>query len=155
MGDQSWAKTDDFSGALDDMFGDLLGDMANMQADAEAAGVDINAKVSGMGDSAADEEAALDEEAVREEPSSPSAASGPGSSSPMAASPMPQGLDGGAAIFGGGGKRSLLPTRPRQSSHLLCSAERPSVLARSPTLPRRPVFAMAAGSRACPLSPAA
>ena len=26
MGDQSWAKTDDFSGALDDMFGNLLGE---------------------------------------------------------------------------------------------------------------------------------
>ena len=70
MGDQSWAKTDDFSGALDDMFGDLLGDMAGMKADAEAAGVDINAKVSGMGDSAADEEA---EEAKRAEEAAASA----------------------------------------------------------------------------------
>ena len=61
MGDQSWAKTDDFSGVLDAtcqcMSNDLLGEMANMQADAEAAGVDINAKISRMGDSAADEEA--------------------------------------------------------------------------------------------------
>ena len=57
MGDQSWAKTDDFSGALDDMFGDLLGDMAGMKADAEAAGVDINAKMGAMGEDTAAAEA--------------------------------------------------------------------------------------------------
>ena len=57
MGDQSWAKTDNFSGELDDMFGDLLGDMATMKADAEAAGVDINAKMKGIGDDAAEAEA--------------------------------------------------------------------------------------------------
>ena len=51
-----------FSGALDDMFGDLLGDIAAMQADAEAAGVDINARVGRMGESAA---AAEREEAER------------------------------------------------------------------------------------------
>jgi hypothetical protein len=64
MGDQSWAKTDDFSGALDDMFGDLLGDMAGMQADAEAAGIDINAKMGSMGEDAA---AAGAEEAKKKE----------------------------------------------------------------------------------------
>jgi hypothetical protein len=57
MGDQSWAKTDNFSGALDDMMGDLLGDVASMKADAEEAGVDLNAKISGMGDDAAEAEA--------------------------------------------------------------------------------------------------
>ena len=57
MGDQSWAKTENFSGALDDMFGDLLGDMASLQADAEAAGVDVNAKMGSMGEDAAAAEA--------------------------------------------------------------------------------------------------
>ena len=51
------AKTDNFSGALDDMMGDLLGDVATMKAEAEEAGVDINAKISGMGDDAAEAEA--------------------------------------------------------------------------------------------------
>jgi hypothetical protein len=55
MGDQTWAKTKNFSGAMDDMFGDLMGDMNQMKADAEAAGVDINAKVGSMGDEPAAE----------------------------------------------------------------------------------------------------
>ena len=57
MGDQSWAKTDNFSGALDYMFGDLLGDMAQMKAEAEAAGIDLNAKVGSMGEDTAAAEA--------------------------------------------------------------------------------------------------
>ena len=31
MGDQSWAKTEDFSGALDDMFGAMMGDMEQVR----------------------------------------------------------------------------------------------------------------------------
>ena len=31
MGDQSWAKTENFSGALDDMFGAMLGDMEQVR----------------------------------------------------------------------------------------------------------------------------
>ena len=54
MGDQSWAQTDDFSGAMGDLMGDLLADMEAFKADAEAAGVDINAKISGMDDLWAD-----------------------------------------------------------------------------------------------------
>ena len=52
LGDQSWARTADFSGALDDKLGDLMAEMELMKADAKAAGVDTDAKISTMGDTA-------------------------------------------------------------------------------------------------------
>ena len=59
MGDQSWAKTDDFSGGMDDLFADLMGGQSvdEMKADMAAQGVDVDASVANMGEDAAEAEA--------------------------------------------------------------------------------------------------
>ena len=64
MGDQSWAKSDDFSGGMDSLFADMMGGQSvdEMRADLAAQGVDVNAEVSGIGEDAAAAEA---EEAKR------------------------------------------------------------------------------------------
>eukprot|EP01045_Picozoa_sp_COSAG04_P037161 COSAG04_NODE_9362_length_870_cov_6.598555_2_plen_215_part_01 len=59
MGDQSWAKTDDFSAGMDDLFADMMGGQSvdDMKADLAASGVDVNASVANMGEDAAEAEA--------------------------------------------------------------------------------------------------
>ena len=58
MGDQSWAKTDDFSGGMDSLFADLMGGQSvdEMKADMAAQGVDVDASVANMGEDAAEAE---------------------------------------------------------------------------------------------------
>ena len=55
----SWAKTDDFSAAMDDIFADMMGGQSvdDMKADLAASGVDVNASVANMGEDAAEAEA--------------------------------------------------------------------------------------------------
>ena len=75
MGDQSWAKTDDFSGGMDSLFADLMGGQSvdEMKADMAAQGVDVDASVANMGEDAAEAEAeaaakkAAEEAAAKEE----------------------------------------------------------------------------------------
>ena len=65
MGNQDWAKTENFSGAVDDLFGDMLAGVEQEKKAAEAAGIDINAKISGIGDDAAAAEAEEAEAAAK------------------------------------------------------------------------------------------
>ena len=49
MGDQSWAQTDDFSGAVNALMADLLDDVSHMKVEAAAAGADLGATLGAMG----------------------------------------------------------------------------------------------------------
>ena len=49
MGDMAWAKTTDFSRTMEALTGDLLDEVSQMKADADAAGVDTLASVKFMG----------------------------------------------------------------------------------------------------------
>ena len=68
MGDQSWAKTDDFSGGMDSLFADMMGGQSvdEMRADLAAQGVDVDAELSGIGEEAAAEAAEAKRKAEEE-----------------------------------------------------------------------------------------
>ena len=69
MGDQSWAKTDDFSGGMDSLFADMMGGQSvdEMRAELAAHGVDVDAEVRGIGEDAAAAETAEAERKAEEE----------------------------------------------------------------------------------------
>ena len=71
MGDQSWARTEDFSAGMDDLFADMMGGLSveELREELAASGADVNATVGAMGDDERQEAAArraAEAEAARE-----------------------------------------------------------------------------------------
>ena len=60
MGDQSWARTEDFSAGMDALFADMMGGLSveELRDELAASGADVNATVGAMGDDERQEAAA-------------------------------------------------------------------------------------------------